>query len=1018
MVNVSNSKTIRANVVQNDSTIKANISGTPSASTEVKGIIRIATDEEALEGLDNTIAITPFTLKDFVENNIDGLQEEITSENPLNADLVDDVASTHKFVTSAEKTQITTNANNINTIQDTIDTYGNIVTHSVLEFATSAQGALADTALQPNDNITELVNNAGYITSAGIGSANLTIQRNGVALGTFSANATEALTVNISVPTTATEVGALPSTTTINDLTTSAQQNALNSGATTTNIGQIATNTSAITTINGKIPSQASSSNQLADKSFVNSSIATNTANFIGTFNSVAELESYSGTLTNNDYAFVVTTDSAGNTLYDRYKYNGSEWLFEYELNNSSFTSVQWAAINSGITSSDVTLIGTALQPNDNITELNNNAGYITSADLPTLADLTTTTQLDAINSGITANDVNQIATNTTNITAKADKTNAINGVPLSTSNGRFYGVSDSAATDVEKVVSIPSITELGVGQFIIVQPSITSTVANSTLKLNNFNAYPMIYNNAAITTSSDSTVWSAKFPTIWVFDGEHWVFVAHGYDSDTTYTLNYSIDGGRYTAGVGTYAITRYSLIMQKPDMTWEKITATNKTYTSAANKTVNTNGFILNQIKYYGTTTTLANGALTASNVVYQKAASVTLAYSLNCGTAPGWDVGDYIYLIGTIGADGLFYLDTTQWWSNALPNTNDGKLYIRIGVALNDEDSTATFLDDRPVFYHDGTSIREYVTADNKQNTLVSGGNIKTVNHEPLLGSGNLSVQSVLTNDNAGNNISISSPINLPSGYTQVNGVKSDGTAFINLNTTLTNDDEIEIRFEFVNNTNSKNIFGYRNSATQNNITAFLASTNNNVGIDFNSSSYSSYRLLEALTAGQIYTLKISKNRRAIYRGAVLVAENTTVCNDTINTPNCYLFNIAGTPAYANIFNGTIYECIIKNKRNVISCKNSNNEVGFYDLISGEFFGNAAGSGSFTAGATVSNTTIISFENNSGYITSSALSGYQTTSNLVTSVSASSTDAEYPSAKLFYDTCGDIETLINAL
>lgn len=40
------------------------------------------------------------------------------------------------------------------------------------------------------------------------------------------------------------------------------------------------------------------------------------------------------------------------------------------------------------------------------------------------------------------------------------------------------------------------------------------------------------------------------------------------------------------------------------------------------------------------------------------------------------------------------------------------------------------------------------------------------------------------------------------------------------------------------------------------------------------------------------------------------------------------------------------------------------------------------------------------------------------YQTTANLVTSVSSSSTDSQYPSAKLFYDTCGDIETLINAL
>lgn len=43
---------------------------------------------------------------------------------------------------------------------------------------------------------------------------------------------------------------------------------------------------------------------------------------------------------------------------------------------------------------------------------------------------------------------------------------------------------------------------------------------------------------------------------------------------------------------------------------------------------------------------------------------------------------------------------------------------------------------------------------------------------------------------------------------------------------------------------------------------------------------------------------------------------------------------------------------------------------------------------------------------------------LSVYQTTANLVTSVSSSSTDSQYPSAKLFYDTCGDIETLINAL
>ena len=110
------------------------------------------------------------------------------------------------------------------------------------------------------------------------------------------------------------------------------------------------------TSLNGiteKIPAQASSSNQLADKAFVNSSIETATADFKGTFNSLAELEQV--TANKNDYGFVISTDSSGNTVYNRYKHNGTTWVFEYALNNSSFTAAQWAAIQSGITSTLVT---------------------------------------------------------------------------------------------------------------------------------------------------------------------------------------------------------------------------------------------------------------------------------------------------------------------------------------------------------------------------------------------------------------------------------------------------------------------------------------------------------------------------------------------------------------------------------------------------------------------------------------------------------------------------------------
>lgn len=113
----------------------------------------------------------------------------------------------------------------------------------------------------------------------------------------------------------------------------------------------------AVAEINGKIPAQASAENQLADKAFVNSSIATNTAYFVGTFDSLDALNAYMGTKTNNDYAFVKSLDSAGNTIYNRYKWNGSAWLFEYALNNSSFTSDQWAAINSGASAAKINQI-------------------------------------------------------------------------------------------------------------------------------------------------------------------------------------------------------------------------------------------------------------------------------------------------------------------------------------------------------------------------------------------------------------------------------------------------------------------------------------------------------------------------------------------------------------------------------------------------------------------------------------------------------------------------------------
>lgn len=160
------------------------------------------------------------------------------------------------------------------------------------------------------------------------------------------------------------------------------------------------------------VPSAASSSNQLADKAFVNSSISTATATFRGNFNVTAlglttsatheqvatALGTHVTTATNNDYVFVyfdLSQDPGNIDRYDRYKYGGAAWAYEFTLNNSSFTAEQWAAINSGITSMGVTNIATALST-ANTAQAGLTNGSVTKVGTTTIGSATTPIYLNA----------------------------------------------------------------------------------------------------------------------------------------------------------------------------------------------------------------------------------------------------------------------------------------------------------------------------------------------------------------------------------------------------------------------------------------------------------------------------------------------------------------------------------------------------------------------------------------------------------------------------------------------
>lgn len=268
-----------------------------------------------------------------------------------------------------------------------------------------------------------------------IGNGTITINQNGVLKGTFTTNQNSNTTINLEKAEVIDNYNELNNKPQINNITLSGNKSSSDLGLATSSQGEkadtalqpedvdaalniLSTNPVQNKVIAELIPSQANVNNKLADKDFVNSSISTNTANFIGTFANISALNAYSGTVTNNDYAFVINSvitdngndwstftalDAYNKTLLTNFDYawviNGTKfdlyrfdivgqrwdlrvqntdkdnvtlnnafnrykatvlgstttWDYEFTLNNSSFTADQWATINSGLTRTDKT---------------------------------------------------------------------------------------------------------------------------------------------------------------------------------------------------------------------------------------------------------------------------------------------------------------------------------------------------------------------------------------------------------------------------------------------------------------------------------------------------------------------------------------------------------------------------------------------------------------------------------------------------------------------------------------
>ncbi len=222
------------------------------------------------------------------------------------------------------------------------------------------------------------------------------------------------------------------------------------------------------------------------------------------------------------------------------------------------------------------------------------------------------------------------------------------------------------------------------------------------------------------------------------------------------------------YFAGTtGNKGIWANSLFMEDAFGNYQDIctaadgTVTANSRTTATTKKANTNGFkVLGSIWYINTTYN-SNTQISGSGVVYSAYGLVDARYSFNVILSTTSLIPyKEIYLCGTIGDDGLFYLDQNQWWTQT--PTDGSKIYVLIGAVY---DSTAsnvrfTLYEQNKWYRYDGTNLIEIANEAISATSLA--GTPRVLNQESYLfrstpnGVGNFELDSIVGGTVASNQL----------------------------------------------------------------------------------------------------------------------------------------------------------------------------------------------------------------------------------------------------------------------
>ena len=272
------------------------------------------------------------------------------------------------------------------------------------------------------------------------------------------------------------------------------------------------------------------------------------------------------------------------------------------------------------------------------------------------------------------------------------------------------YAAVDDTSTATAFTASVPGITEYKNGVCVMLRNGVATSAAGFTININGLGAKPVYSSMAA--ASASTTIFNTAYTMLFVYDedrveGGCWV-VYYGYDSNTN-TIGYQIRTNSQSLPMDSI-VYRYRLLFKSLDGN-KFVPANNSTSTNATAKrnTIDTVIDPFGGIFYYGTTASVAAGSRPSVGNLWTQYV-ITLGYSFNrTGAALTLTAFKPVYIKATPQASGGAVIEAETPYVQDLPTTNDGKIYIYLGVAT--AATTVEIVPEHPVYYHDGTRIRLY-------------------------------------------------------------------------------------------------------------------------------------------------------------------------------------------------------------------------------------------------------------------------------------------------------------------